>query len=66
MNELVSKAEKLLRKCNVCSVASVSEEGYSRICILMPLKNVSIKEFWFSTGQAGLKSDILGATARRE
>ncbi|MGN0797283.1 MAG: pyridoxamine 5'-phosphate oxidase family protein [Christensenellales bacterium] len=55
MNELISKAEKLLRKCNVCSVASVSEEGYPRICILMPLKSNSIKEFWFSTGASGTK-----------
>ncbi|MGN0760681.1 MAG: pyridoxamine 5'-phosphate oxidase family protein [Christensenellales bacterium] len=55
MNELITKAEKLLKKCNVCSVASVSEEGYPRICILMPLKNVSIKEFWFSTGASGTK-----------
>ena len=55
MDNLIAKAEKLLRKCNVCSVASVSEDGYPRICILMPLKSNSIKEFWFSTGASGTK-----------
>ncbi|MGN0789280.1 MAG: pyridoxamine 5'-phosphate oxidase family protein [Christensenellales bacterium] len=55
MDDLITKAEKLLRKCNVCSVASVSEEGYPRICILMPLKSNGIKEFWFSTGASGTK-----------
>lgn len=52
---LVEKAEKLLAQCNVCSVASVSEKGYPRICLLMPLKSIGIKEFWFSTGTSGTK-----------
>ena len=53
--KLIENAEKLLTKCNVCSVASVSEKGYPRICLLMPLKTNGIKEFWFSTGANGTK-----------
>lgn len=52
---LVKKAEKLLTQCKVCTVASVSERGYPRICVLMPLKTNGIKEFWFSTGASGTK-----------
>lgn len=56
MNErLIEKAEKLLAGCKVCTVASVSEKGYPRICVLMPLKTSGIKEFWFSTGASGTK-----------
>lgn len=36
-------------------MASVSEKGYPRICVLMPLKTVGVKEFWFSTGASGTK-----------
>ena len=52
---LIKRAEELLTQCAVCTVASVSEKGYPRICVLMPLKTVGIKEFWFSTGASGTK-----------
>lgn len=52
---LIENAEILLSRCKVCTVASVSEKGYPRICVLMPLKSVGIKEFWFSTGANGTK-----------
>lgn len=52
---LMEKAENLLSRCRVCTVASVSEKGYPRICVLMPLKTKGIKEFWFSTGASGTK-----------
>lgn len=56
MNEhLIQKAENLLSRCKVCTVASVTEKGYPRICVLMPLKTVGIKEFMFSTGASGTK-----------
>ena len=32
-----------------------SENGFPRICILKPLKNLGIREFWFSTGSSGTK-----------
>jgi len=53
--ELIQKAEQLFTKCDVCMVASVSEQGYPRICVLMPLETNGIKEFWFSTGANGTK-----------
>lgn len=53
--ELIKKSEELLAKCYVCSVASVSEEGYPRICILATLKSEGINEIWFSTGANGTK-----------
>lgn len=52
---LIVMAEELLKKCNVCSVASVSEEGYPRICMLAQLKADGIKSLWFSTGASGTK-----------
>lgn len=52
---LIKKAEQLLTQCKVCTVASVSEKGYPRICVLMPLRTNGIKEFWFSTGANGTK-----------
>ena len=39
-NNLIKKAENLLTQCKVCTVASVSEKGYPRICVLMPLKTI--------------------------
>lgn len=54
-DQLIKKAENLLTHCKVCTVASVSETGYPRICVLMPLKTNGIKEFWFSTGASGTK-----------
>ena len=52
---LMQKAEELLSRCSVCTVASVSEEGYPRICVLMPLQTKGIKEFWFSTDTSSTK-----------
>lgn len=53
--DLIKKAKYLLEQCKVCTVASVSEQGYPRICVLMPLKINGISEFWFSTGANGTK-----------
>lgn len=52
---LIKQAEELLEKCYLCSVASVSEDGYPRICILSKLKSEGIKELLFSTGATGTK-----------
>ncbi len=54
-HHLIQKAEHLLTQCQVCTVASVSETGFPRICVLMPLQTKGIKEFWFSTGASGTK-----------
>ena len=52
---LIKKAENLLSQCKICTVASISEKGYPRICVLMQLKTNGIKEFWFSTRTSGTK-----------
>lgn len=52
---LIKMAEELLKKCHVCSVASVSESGFPRICMLAQLKSDGIKSLWFSTGASGTK-----------
>ena len=54
-NDLIKKAEELFTQSKVCTVASVSEKGYPRICVLMPLLSDGLKEFWFSTGAHGTK-----------
>lgn len=61
---LIVMAEELLKKCNVCSVASVSEEGYPRICILAKLRTDGIKSMWFSTGASGTKVRHFKANAK--
>ena len=53
--KLIERSARLLSQCNVCTVASVSEQGYPRICVLMPLRATGIREFWFSTGASGTK-----------
>jgi general stress protein 26 len=66
MNEsLINQAEQLLTQCNVCTVASISKQGYPRICVLMPIEAKGIKEFWFSTGTNGTKVNILKTAASR-
>lgn len=52
---IVKKSEILLNQCKVCTVASVTQDGYPRICVLTPLKNDGIKELWFSTGASSNK-----------
>lgn len=53
--DLIKKADQMANDCKVCSVASVNEKGYPRICYLSPLRNQGIKEFWFSTGISSTK-----------
>ena len=52
---LIKKAEQLLSQCDAYQVASITTDGYPRICILKPLKSKGIKEFWFSTGMSSKK-----------
>lgn len=54
-NKLIEKAERLLCQCDVCTAASVTENGYPRICVLKHIKTSGIKEFWFSTSASSNK-----------
>lgn len=55
MNRLIEKANVMLEKVKVCEVASINEEGYPRVCILMSLKHQGIKTLWFSTATSSKK-----------
>ena len=62
--ELIREADRIADECKVCSVASVSENGYPRICYLSPLKNNGVKEFWFSTGTNSTKVQHFNASPK--
>lgn len=54
--ELINKSVELLQeRAGVCSVASVSEDGYPRICVLKPIGSQGIKTIYFSTGSSSNK-----------
>jgi len=53
---LVKQAETILNSCKFCSVSSIDENGYPRICILGLIKNEGIKSFYFSTGTSSRKT----------
>lgn len=55
MDILIKKAEKLLERCTVCAVSSVTKDGYPRIAILAQLKTDGIKKFYFSTATSSEK-----------
>ena len=52
---LIREAEELLKKCPLCTVASVNENGYPRICVLAHLKTEGVKTFYFSTSTSSIK-----------
>ena len=53
--DIIKAAEELLKKNQVCQVASVTEKGYPRIIIMIPLKTEGIKTFYFSTAASSKK-----------
>ena len=54
--DLVKEAGKLLEKCEVVSVSSVTEEGYPRVCVLAKIKAEGCKTIYFSTGADSVKT----------
>lgn len=54
--EIVKKAEKLLGDCEVVDLATVSENGYPRICALSKIKTEGIRKIWFATGTESKKT----------
>lgn len=50
------KAEALLDACELVTLASVSEQGYPRPCVLSKIKNEGIRKFWVATGANGVKT----------
>ena len=53
--EIVKKASDLLEKCGDITLASISENGYPRICVLSKIKSKGIKKFWVATGLSSTK-----------
>lgn len=54
---LIKEAENLLASLQLkaCSVSSITENGYPRIVIMIPVKTEGIKTFYFSTGTSSNK-----------
>lgn len=52
---IVNKAADMLKKCGEITLASVSEEGYPRICVVSKIKSEGIKKLWVSTGLSSVK-----------
>jgi len=55
-NELESKAEQLLEKCDTLSLASINEQGFPRVCVMGKAKTNGYLEIWFSTGTSSKKT----------
>lgn len=62
--EIVKKAEKLLLDCGEFTLASISETGYPRICVLSKIKSDGLKKVWCATGLSGTKVRHFAANPR--
>ena len=51
IREIEEKADRLLEKCDVVSLASVNEHGYPRICTVSKLKANGFREIYFQTSK---------------
>jgi general stress protein 26 len=52
---IVNKAADMLEKCGEITLASVSEEGYPRVCVVSKIKSEGIKKLWVATGLSSVK-----------
>ncbi|MDR0314947.1 MAG: pyridoxamine 5'-phosphate oxidase family protein [Oscillospiraceae bacterium] len=55
-DELFKKAEELLDRCDIVQAASVNEDGFPRICVLIKLKSEGFHTVYFSTGTHSKKT----------
>lgn len=51
IREIEQKAEQLLEKCEVVTLASINEKGYPRICAVTKLKSNGFLEIYFQTSK---------------
>lgn len=49
-NELVSKAEAIMRNASVATIAKIDDMGYPRASTISNIKTDGVKIAWFSTG----------------
>lgn len=54
--EIISKASALIDKCEEVILASVSEDGHPRPCVLSKIKTDGIRKIWVTTGLKGAKT----------
>lgn len=54
--DIVVKASALLESCKDIVLASVSENGFPRPCVLSKIKSEGIRRFWVATGLEGVKT----------
>ena len=53
---MLDKAEELLAKCEVVTLASINEEGYPRVCVISKIKTEGIRTIWMATGTHSAKT----------
>lgn len=56
-NELIKKAEELMRKAEVTALSSIDENGYPRTVTMSNLKPEGITTAWFATGTNSIKTE---------
>ena len=54
--EMIGKAAELLAKCEVVTLASITEDGYPRICVMAKVKTEGIRTIWMATGSHSAKT----------
>jgi len=57
IKEIEEKANQLLEKCSVVTLASINENGYPRICAISKLSSNGFSELYFETSK---RSEING------
>ena len=53
---MIDKAEELLVKCEVVTLASINEEEYPRVCVISKIKTAGIRTIWMATGTHSTKT----------
>ncbi|WHH60031.1 pyridoxamine 5'-phosphate oxidase family protein [Petroclostridium sp. X23] len=54
-NELISKAEAIMKNANVATIAKIDDKGYPRASTISSIKTDGVKTVWFSTGLSSSK-----------
>lgn len=54
--DIITKASALVDKCGEVVLASVSEDGHPRPCVVSRIKSNGIRKIWVSTGMNGTKT----------
>jgi general stress protein 26 len=54
--EIITKASALIENCEEVILASVSEDGHPRPCVMSKIKTDGIRKIWVTTGLSGAKT----------